>query len=328
MDNLPSTILRVDPHALSDRSRRVVAPLGDLTRPGLEIGALHNAVVDRSTMDANVLYVDHADTATLQSKYEDHAHVREMVEVDVVWGDGLLSDALDGRGPVDWVIASHVIEHVPNLVGWLDQLAEVMRDGAVLSLAIPDKRYCFDINRRETDPADVVGAWLADSKRPSLATVYEFYARIMTVDAGQAWAGVYEQQPVEDDVALGLAWARKAADTDEYVDVHCWTFTPSSFLATLRTLFRLGLTSFRVADFTPTLPNDLEFFCALERLPRSLLPEERTKAQLASLPAADDHYRPDGTQVMVLSEREVRLVESKRRMATTARRALGKVRDR
>ena len=181
----------MDPQPVPDRRSRILAPLGDLSRDWPRDRRVASSDRRSGRRDANVLYVDHADTAALHAKYEDDTDVGEMVDVDVVWGNGVLADALGDRGPVDWVIASHVIEHVPNLVGWLDQLADVMRDGAVLSLAIPDKRYCFDINRRETDPSDVVGAWLADSRRPSLATVYEFYTRITAVDAGQAWAGAY-----------------------------------------------------------------------------------------------------------------------------------------
>jgi hypothetical protein len=315
----------VDRHAPPDRRERIVAPIGDLSRTGLEIGALHHPIVERS--GAKVLYVDHADTAALHAKYADDADVGVMVDVDVVWGEDVLADALGDRGPIDWVIASHVIEHVPNPVGWLDQLADVMRDGAVLSLAIPDKRYCFDIHRRESDPSEVVGAWLADSKRPSLATVYDFYARIASVDAAQAWAGAYSQ-PVEGDVERGMEWARRAASTNEYVDVHCWTFTPWSFIAMLRTLFRLGLTSFRVVSFTPTVPNELEFFCALERLSRSLDADERSRLQLVSLPDLDrlGNGAGSGKKLMVLSEREARLVEAKRRAMTSARRLLGKMR--
>jgi hypothetical protein len=171
---------------------------------------------------------------------------------------------------------------------------------------------------------------LGDHKRPSLATVYEFYARVTTVDAGKAWAGAYRLLPTEDNVDQGLEFARKAAGSDDYVDVHCWTFTPASFMATLRTLFRLGLTSFRVADFTPTLPNELEFFCVLERLPRTLAADERVQAQLMSLPASDAGASEldDRTQVMVLSSREARLVEAKRRAVMALRRALARVRRR
>jgi SAM-dependent methyltransferase len=308
------------------RRDRILTPLGALAGTGMEIGALHHPIVDRA--EARVLYVDHADTATLQEKYADHKNVGDMVDVDVVWGDGSLGDALGDRGPVDWVIASHVIEHSPNLVGWLDELADVMRDGAILSLAVPDKRYCFDIHRRETDPADVVGAWLTDSGRPSLGTVYEFYARIRTVDAEQAWAGAYELDAADDNVDLGLEWARKAAATQDYVDVHCWTFTPTSFIATLRTLYRIGLTSFRVVAFTPTHVGEPEFFCALERLPRKLDKAERKRLQLASLPnpEATQTRRPAQVEAVVLSAKEIRLIATKRRVMEAARRAIHRAR--
>ncbi|HMF83037.1 MAG TPA: hypothetical protein VKI01_07160 [Acidimicrobiia bacterium] len=308
-----------------NRRNRIVGSLGALEGTGLEIGALHHPIVDRA--EARVLYVDHADTAALREKYAEHQLSGDIVDVDVVWSDGRLARALGDRSPVDWVIASHVIEHSPNLVGWLDELADVMRDGAILSLAVPDKRYCFDIHRRETDPADVVGAWLADSRTPSLGTVYEFYARITTVETTRAWAGAYDLDGTEDNVELGLEWARKAAASKDYFDVHCWTFTPSSFVATLSTLYRLGLTSFRVLSFTPTQFGEPEFFCSLERLPRELDIAERQRLQLASLPVLDGTTRgaPLPTEAVVLSEKEKRLITIKRHVAETARHAVARV---
>ncbi len=313
-----------------NRQERILAPLGDLSGTGIEIGALHHPVVDRSMAD--VLYVDHADTTALHAKYEGHTNVEDIVDVDVVWHDEPLVDALKGRGPVDWVVASHVIEHVPDLVGWLDQLADVLKDGGVVSLAIPDKRFCFDIRRRETDPADVVGAWLAGSTRPSPGTVFDFYARIESVDAAAAWAGEYDFQGVDDDAERGLEWARKAAASDDYFDVHCWVFTPDSFLATLRTLFRLGLTSFAVVEFCPTAPGELEFFCALERLPRESIPAERRERQLASLAAAEATALvpapADRTRGMLVSPREAKLIVLKRRTMAGVRALAGRVRPR
>jgi hypothetical protein len=314
-----------------DRRERIVAPLGSLTGIGLEIGALHHPVVDRT--QASVLYVDHADTDALRQKYADHDDVGEIVEVDVVWGDRALVEALGERGPVDWVVASHVIEHVPDLVAWLDQLAVVMRDGARLSLAVPDKRYCFDIHRRETDPADVVDGWLSHRRRPTPGTVYEFYARIQEVDAGEAWAGACPRPP--DNVQQGIEWARRAEASDDYFDVHCWAFTPASFATTLRTLFRLGLTDFEVASLEPTRPGELEFYCVLERLPRALDETSKSAQQLASLDAAqldagalDGENGAAGVRTMLLSEKEARLVELKRRGATLARRTVATWRKR
>jgi hypothetical protein len=48
-----------------DRRERIVAPLGALSGVGLEIGALHHPIIERT--QATVLSVDHADTATLRA---------------------------------------------------------------------------------------------------------------------------------------------------------------------------------------------------------------------------------------------------------------------
>ena len=100
-------------------------------------------------------------------------------------------------------------------------------------------------------------------------------------------------------------------------------------METLRTLFRLGLTSFRVVDFAPTLPNELEFFCALERLPRSLTragARRRAARVVAVLDGASaDHSTTERRQWCCRGAR-FDLVEAKRRAAMAARRLLAKVR--
>ena len=51
---------------------------------------------------------------------------------------------------LDFVIASHVLEHLPFPLAALRQWYEVLRPGGVLLLKIPDKRYTFDLRRRRT----------------------------------------------------------------------------------------------------------------------------------------------------------------------------------
>jgi hypothetical protein len=133
------------------------------TMRGLEIGALDKPRFDRARTD--ITYVDHASTEDLRQKYAtDQAmadHLDQIVDVDVVWsGDRSLAEAVDPRPPFDFAYASHVAEHAPDLIGWLDQVAEVLVDGGLLALALPDKRLCFDVNRAETEIADLVDAHL------------------------------------------------------------------------------------------------------------------------------------------------------------------------
>ncbi|WP_369012339.1 methyltransferase domain-containing protein, partial [Escherichia coli] len=74
--------------------------------------------------------------------------VAGIVDVTHVWtGSGSLAAIVGGAGLFDYAIASHVIEHVPNVLGWFRGIYEVLKPGAVFNLAVPDRRYTFDVVR-------------------------------------------------------------------------------------------------------------------------------------------------------------------------------------
>ena len=60
------------------------------------------------------------------------------------------------------------------------------------------------------------------------------------------------------------------ARSGEYVDCHVWLFTPDTFLAQLRDLRRMGLSSWYVEQQRATLRDDLEFLVRLRRIPRGV----------------------------------------------------------
>lgn len=308
----------------TDRRELILKHL-DLSSPGLEIGALDKPLVGRG--DGAVLYVDHAGTDELRRKYRDDPNVGDIVDVDVVWSEGRLAQSLGGKGPVSWVIASHVLEHAPDLVGWLEEVAEVLAPGGILSLALPDKRFCFDAKRRPSDLSDVVGAHVEGRRQPSLAAVFDFWARYTTVDCNAAWGGRLDRLPDDDD-QLGLDKARLARAITAYNDVHCWVFTPASLIDILRRLVVLGLMPwYEIVEFTPTPVNAVEFFLALRRLPDDLDGGDRLARQLASIPTATDDAVGAGPLMMPLSRREARLVEYKRAFLYRVRRLAGATRS-
>jgi SAM-dependent methyltransferase len=291
---------------------------------GLEIGALHHPILTRDR--ANVFYVDHADDEALKEKYEDHADVIDIVHVDFVWAERPLVEVVGGAEPFDFVIASHVIEHVPNPVGWLKQLSEVLCVGGILSLAIPDKRFCFDARRRASDVAEVLDAFLVGRRRPTLGAVFDFYSRLIEVDTPAIWADTSSiSEPTDDEILRGWEWAQKATTTERYIDVHSWTFTPTSFLDILRTLMVLDLIDFEVATFHQTEPNELEFHVSLRKLPQGLDADERRARMLRSLPTVDG---PRTSPVTIpLSRREARLIKAKRRVLGVVHRFTGRIVD-
>ena len=89
---------------------------------GLEVGPLHQAIVGRD--EADVRYVDVHDQAGLRAHYAGDPEVPpdDIPEIDytLVKPDGTtvsLADACRAGAPFAWVVASHVIEHVPDVIG-------------------------------------------------------------------------------------------------------------------------------------------------------------------------------------------------------------------
>jgi SAM-dependent methyltransferase len=144
-----------------DKRGRMLAEIDPSRGIGLEIGPLDSPIVTREM--GNVRYVDHASTEELKVKNRGNRFVNldRIVDVDFVWGARTLPELVGAEGPFDYVIASHVIEHVPDLVGWLNEVRAILRPQGILSLAIPDKRYCFDHYRPPTTVADALEAYAA-----------------------------------------------------------------------------------------------------------------------------------------------------------------------
>jgi hypothetical protein len=213
-------------------------------------------------------------------------------------------------------------------------VARILRPGAILSLVIPDKRYCFDINRAPSDISDIVDAYLRQLMRPSYRQVYDFTSRAINgaVDTHAVWTehadytGVVRTDCDDPDVAA-LEACRRMDTSDEFVDVHCHAFTPDSFLVLLEKLSRLGLVDFELARFFPTEVDTLEFHASLRLLDPSADRSAVLRRQLASIARArtgnmENHHgnhhievspTPPSAVTMEVSERERRLLLFKRR---------------
>jgi hypothetical protein len=248
---------------MADRVAHIVGDIDLAASKGLELGPLHNPVVRRS--DGDIRYLDHVDTDTLRSRYRTHAgfDIDAIVPIDYASGDRTISETVGEDAPFDYVIASHVIEHVPDLVSWLHDVRSVLVDGGVLSLAIPDHRRCFDVMRSPTIAADVVQAYLDKAIVPSPRHVFDHYSSAVAWKGAIAWG---EDAPLDELVrvhsdAEALEQARIAEAGDTYIDVHCWVFTPRSFCRVMAALQRVQLVPFSVESCSESIGG--EFFARL-----------------------------------------------------------------
>jgi predicted SAM-dependent methyltransferase len=225
----------------------------------LEIGPLYRPFFLKSETD--VIYVDHADTDTLREKYRvGHGFdVQDIVEVDAVWGDNSLLECA-GR-QVDYVIASHVIEHVPDLITWLKELQAVLKPDGEIRLVVPDKRYTFDYIRRETALQDLIDPYARRTRRPLAANIFDHVTYVRHVDTGEAWKGPLDTEKLEHihSYELAMDLVQDALSTDNYHDVHCWVFTPHSFASLMLDAANHGMLNLECVDFSDTPHNSLEF---------------------------------------------------------------------
>lgn len=310
----------------------------------LEIGPLANPVVSAEVAD--VRYVDVVDRTGLVAHYEGNPAVDpDAIPEQHFWltrPDGTVStlaEAVAADAPYQHVVASHVIEHVPDMVGWLRDVAQVLTWDGTLLLAVPDRRYCFDVHRTPATVGQVVQAHLDGDRTPSVRAVLDHFMRAVDYSAEQAWAGA--QPPTQgshpiDDVRRQLA-RQQAGD---YVDCHVWPLTPQVFAGLLDDLLALGQVDFAVERITATRVGDQEFYATLRRLDRRRDPAvatEEARAALArlraELPDESPSPRPGDADLVpahVVADLEQQLAETRERLVKvrTARDRARRERDR
>ena len=133
----------------TSRAEKLLGPI-DRSARIIEIGPSHNPIAPKSAgWDTRTL--DHATQASLVEKYRGHpgVDVDRIEEVDFVWTGGSMLDAVPSNlhGTFDAFIASHVIEHTTDLVGFLDATAALLTPAGV---AVPDKRCSFGCGRKKS----------------------------------------------------------------------------------------------------------------------------------------------------------------------------------
>lgn len=270
--------LGVAAHLIGLASRRALfAGLHDLASGrGLEIGPLDSGLADPELHD--VRYVDVRDRAGTQATYADDPNViLDLIpEIDFPLYDEhgdvrTLAEAAAPGAPYDWTIASHVIEHVPDLIGWLAQIAELTRDGGALVLAVPDRRYCFDRHRVPTTTGEALTAYEERRVKPNTRAIYDCYASQVPADTVALWNG---DRPAGRGARYNSpqrAMELVEKGRHEYVDAHVWTFTPQAFLEQVKDFRALGLCAWYVDKLIAPEPS-IEFFAVLRRIPRGADP--------------------------------------------------------
>jgi SAM-dependent methyltransferase len=238
----------------------------DLSKTGLEVSPLYRPTVKKT--NGNVYYTDYCSAEESRRKHANYEH-EEIMDIDFVWtpGKDLSSCILNGL-KFDWAISSHVLEHVPNPIGWLLEVFEVMKVGGIFSIALPDKRFCYDKFRRETDAADLIDAWIRNQSIPSPYQLFDFLSR--SVDGSGEYgcrsfdlANEFQDAKRHYTDKDALNYVMHSWKNGQYYDVHCSAFTPESFMAVFKQINNLGILN---CEITEIVQGHEEFFVQVKKL--------------------------------------------------------------
>jgi hypothetical protein len=135
----------------------------------------------------------------------------------------------------------------------------------VVSLIIPDKRYCFDYFCPITTTGELIDAYIQKRKRPSAGKVFDHFSSAALRNKKIAWdvneVGSLDLVHKFNEAAQAM---NQAMESDSYIDVHSWRFTPKSFNHLIKDLVELGLISLDIVASFQT--EGCEFYISLAPL--------------------------------------------------------------
>lgn len=218
--------------------------------PALEIGASFNPTLEKRA-GYSLTIADVSDETRLKEIYaRDGQDVSRIEVVDHIWQSGPLS-ALAGRNKFSAVVAAHMIEHAPDMLGFLNDAADMLTEGGRLYLIIPDRRYCFDYFQPISDSAKVIADHERKAQRHTLESFYRHGMHTTAMQSGSS-LGAWTQGQIDGlsidrrDPHEMLTWARESSSAIAYVDSHANVFTPASFALIIAELSYLKMTDLRI----------------------------------------------------------------------------------
>lgn len=241
MDTLSYTISRGDE----------IRSLFDASGLCLEIGPSYDPLLPRA-MGHAVETVDYMDAAGLRAKYATNPNIdlTKIEEVTHIWRGEPLSQ-LVGEGQFDVVVASHVIEHTPDMLGFLRECEKTLTPTGQLVLVVPDRRRCFDFFRPASTTGSVLQAHFEGRTQHSPGSAFDFVANYAELEppSPDVPAGRFT---LPNHVTAAMNACHRFRNASGYEDCHAWVFTPSSFRLITSDLNAMEILALREAGFWAT----------------------------------------------------------------------------
>lgn len=236
---------------------------------GIEIAPWHNPIASRRE-GFNAIIVDLFAYDELLDNAEklgvSKDHINRIEKPDFIGDASNLLNILDSNGfseEVEWIVSSHNFEHLTDPLKFLQDCAKILSPNGVLTMAIPDKRFCFDrfhattttesiIRTHYDDTSEHLDAW-AKFKQHSMRS--ELKRDDGTCE--KTWSSTTnrpESLLAKDNVREQFNTLKKnlkKVDSKGFAG-HRWHFTPASLQLLILDLHVLGLINFSIEKIWDT----------------------------------------------------------------------------
>lgn len=224
---------------------------------GLEIGPSLRPCAPKSA-GYHVEIVDWVDKKGLIERYQGMGlDTGKIEEVDYIW-DGRSYTELTGRkGSYDYIIASHVIEHVPDFAGFLRDCSEMLKDDGILSLAVPDKRFTLDHFRMSTTTGKIINDYLSEDKYGSMGALTDYWNHVVKRNGITSWQREADRRIPDNyafihDEEFNRQSYKGSVGVQAVRDFHQNVFTPASFELLIYELWEYELIDLKISKLYDT----------------------------------------------------------------------------
>lgn len=281
----------------------------------LELGPLNRCLLDRSKFK-NYFFGDIRSTEEIKELYKGNEYLEKTglkVDIDSVINIDFVikstyKETFKNIEKFDYVIVSHVLEHIPNLLFFFKDIQNVLKPDGELIILYPDRRFCFDALRTDTYFSDVYDVYINEGKNTA-RRVLDFFTNVLSENNPRNFWSTGTDilfNKVDRDYKKNLKLYKNTTLGQTEGDVHYWPFSDYAFLKFLLEAKNYELLPFSIKKFIPTQVNTQEFLIVLKYQEES--PDSEFYRYMKD---AVDHYST-AMQSSILSEKrelEVLLIE-------------------
>ena len=237
----------------------------------LEFGPLTRPLVLKKDY-TNVFFADIRSTKDIKELYKSNEYLKStgirvdidsIVDIDYVVTKSY-KETFKNQEKFDAVILSHVVEHMPDIIYFFEDIANILKEDGKLILIYPDAKYCFDHFRNGSTFIDAYN--VNKNKTPNCNSVFDFTFNVVHENNPNLfWNSLnFENQLLpENDFKKAMIAFRASCDGKMPGDVHFWPFSDYQFVKFLYDMDRASLLKFDIETFYETQENTQEFMVIL-----------------------------------------------------------------